>query len=121
MKIQVTFVSNEIEGNEIGEIRDEKLSDNFMKLLTQFLGETSFIYGKEVGSWEVQEDRIRLCVEEEKAEGPVGNITCYTCEVEAELMINLTVVDQQILDGDDWSTKLLKSLIRQCRKKKGNA
>ena len=113
MKIRVTFVSKEIEGNEIGEIQDETLSDNFAKLLTQFLGDTSMIHGREVGSWEVREDRLRLCVEEENT-----NITCYTCEVEAKLLVYLTVVDEQTLDGDDWSTKLLKGIINQRRKNK---
>lgn len=110
MKVRVTFVSKDIEGNEIGEIHDEELSDNFMSLISEFLGDSSLIYGKQVGAWEVKEERLRLCVEEENKD-----ILCYTCKVEAELSIHLTVVDQQTLDGDDWSTKLLKGILSQRR------
>jgi hypothetical protein len=52
MKIRVTFESNDIEGNEIGEIHDKELSENFLKILTGFFGDNSLIYGKEIGAWE---------------------------------------------------------------------
>jgi hypothetical protein len=35
----------------------------------------------------------------------------YTCDVDAELAIKLSVVGRQTLEGDHWSTKLLKGIM----------
>jgi hypothetical protein len=111
MKIRVTFESDDIQGNEIGEIHDKELSENFLKLIIRFLRDTSMIYGNEIGAWEVKEDQLRLCVEREDK-----GIACYTCEVDAELSVQLNVVGQQTLDGDHWSTKLLRGIMAGRRK-----
>jgi hypothetical protein len=73
MRIQVRFISQDIEGNDIGEIRDDELAGNLMRLIIRFLGDTSTVCGKKVGAWEVKEDILRLCVE-----GEDNNIVYYT-------------------------------------------
>src|SRR5919106_3186747 len=103
MKIRVTFKSNDIKGNEIEEIHDKEWSENFAKLLMGFLGNNSKIYGKDIRSWEICEDHLRLCVERDDK-----GIDSYMCEVDAELSIKLSVVGKQSLEGDDWSMKLLR-------------
>jgi hypothetical protein len=111
MKIRVTFVSNDIEGNAIGEIHDKELSENVSKLLIRFLGDNSKIYGKDIRSWEVWEDHLRLCVERDDK-----GIDSYLCEVDAEFLIKLSVVGKQSLEGDDWSMKLLRGIMESRHK-----
>jgi hypothetical protein len=106
-------LSQDIEGNEIGEIRDEELKGNLMKIIIDFLGNTSTVYGKKVGAWEVKEDTLRLCVE-----GENDSIVYYACEVESELTITLTVTGHRTLEGDHWSTKLLRGIMKSNQEKK---